>query len=258
MRILIIEDEIAAADKIRQLIQGHFPDASISGPLESVEDSVEWLEEAEAPDLIFMDIQLADGHSFDIFSETEVTSPVIFTTAFDQHALKAFQHNGLEYLLKPVKQEDFDRAMDKFKRWVARPGEEAPDWQSLLQNLRQPTAPAGYQKRLVIRYGQQIKALEISEAAYFYIESKVTILKTFSGKDYPVDQNLEELQTLLNPEEFFRINRKMIVSIRAIESMSAYTKSRVRLQLQPAYSDEVTVSSERSADFKEWLKGLPQ
>lgn len=259
MKILIIEDEAAAAEQLLKLVQPAFPDATIEGPLDTVEDSISWLAEAEQhPDLIFMDIQLADGMSFDIFSEAEIHCPVIFTTAFDQHALKAFQHNGIEYLLKPIKTEAFEQAVQKFNRWTQEQAAPLqPDWAALLQQMSQKNPSGSFQKRLVIRYGQQIKALEIKEAAFFYIESKVTILKTFEGKSYPVDQNLEELESILDPAKFFRINRKMIVNIEAIHQMSAHTKSRVRLALKPAFEEEVVVSAERSPHFKEWLKGIP-
>ena len=257
MNILLIEDEIAAAEKLTGLIRGTWPGAVIHGPLESIEDSVEFLASHPSPDVIFMDIQLADGHSFEIFREVTVTSPVIFTTAYDQFALEAFQHNGLEYLLKPVKENDFQRAADKYRRWMTRedtmPALKPETLTSLLNGLR--TDP--FQKRLVIRYGQQIKAMDIEEAAYFYLESKVTLMRTFGGKEYPVDQNLEELQALLDPRQFFRINRKLIINIRSITHMLAYSKARVKLTLEPAFSEEAIVSAERSAEFKEWLKGLP-
>lgn len=258
MIALIIEDEAAAAEKINRLASSHFPEATIVGPVESIEESVEWLTENPMPDLIFMDIQLADGQSFEIFSEVTITCPVIFTTAYDEYALTAFQHNGIEYLLKPIKEEAFQAAIDKYRSWIQQKNSPQPDWTSLLAGIQSGNTGKSYQKRLVIRYGQQIKALEIKEAAFFYIESKVTMLNTFDGKEYPVDQNLEELQQLLDPAVFFRINRKMIVNIGAINRMSAYSKSRVRLTLNPEFSGEVVVSSERSPVFKEWLKGIPE
>ncbi|MDP5169651.1 MAG: LytTR family DNA-binding domain-containing protein, partial [Bacteroidia bacterium] len=257
MVILIIEDEAAAAGKLLKLISQEFPQAQVMGPLDSIEDSIDWLENHDMPDLIYMDIQLADGHSFEIFKEIAVTCPVIFTTAFDEHALSAFKHNGIDYLLKPIKESDFEQAAEKYRRWIAEEKPVVPAFQQLLKQ-GPSSSVAGYQKRLVIRYGQQIKALEIADAAFFYIESKVTILKTFEGKDYPVDQNLEELSMILDPEKFFRINRKMTVNVKAITQMIAHSKSRVRLILQPTFPEEVVVSAERAAEFKEWLKGLPQ
>lgn len=258
MIALIIEDEAAAAEKISRLATEHFPEATLAGPIESIEESIEWLSDNEMPDLIFMDIQLADGQSFDIFSEVSITCPVIFTTAYDEHALTAFRHNGIEYLLKPIKEEAFQAAIDKYRSWIQQQEAPQPDWTTVLAGLTSGSERKSYQKRLVIRYGQQIKALEIKDAAYFYIESKVTILKSFEGKEYPVDQNLEELQNLLDPAAFFRINRKMIINIEAITRMNAHTKSRVKLSLTPAFDGEAIVSSERSPIFKEWLKGIPK
>ncbi len=258
MITLIIEDVAAAAEKITRLATTHFPEATLAGPIESIEESVEWLEQNPMPDLIFMDIQLADGPSFDIFTEVKISCPVIFTTAYDEHALTAFGHNGIEYLLKPIKEEAFQQAIEKYRSWNQQASSPEPDWTKLLDGIQSGNNRKSYQKRLVIRYGQQIKALEIKDAAFFYIESKVTILNTFEGKEYPVDQNLEELQQILNPSIFFRINRKMIVNIEAIDRMSAHSKSRVRLTLQPGFPGEVIVSSERSPVFKEWLKGIPE
>lgn len=258
MIALIIEDEAAAAEKIAKLVTNHFPEATLAGPIESIEESIEWLTDNPMPDLIFMDIHLADGQSFEIFSEVSVTCPVIFTTAYDEHALTAFGHNGIEYLLKPIKEEAFQKAVEKYRSWIQQQDSPQPDWTSLLAGVQSNSNSKTYQKRLVIRYGQQIKALEIKDAAFFYIESKVTILNTFEGKEYPVDQNLEELQQILDPAVFFRINRKMIINIEAITKMSAHTKSRVRLVLSPGFTEEVIVSSERSPVFKEWLKGIPE
>ncbi len=257
MNILLIEDELAAAEKLAGLIRGTWPEAILHGPLESIEDSIEFITNQPSPDVIFMDIQLADGHSFEIFREVNVTSPVIFTTAYDQFALEAFQHNGLEYLLKPVKEADFQRAVTKYQRWMTRE-EPIPALQpAVLTTLLNSLRTGQFQKRLVIRYGQQIKAIDIEEAAYFYLESKVTLMRTFAGKEYPVDQNLEELQALLDPRQFFRINRKLIINIRSITHMLAYSKARVKLTLEPSFGEEAIVSAERSAEFKEWLKGLP-
>lgn len=258
MIALIIEDEAAAAEKVTRLATSHFAEATLVGPIESIEESVEWLQENPMPDLIFMDIQLADGPSFDIFNEVDISCPVIFTTAYDEHALTAFGHNGIEYLLKPIKEEAFQKAINKFRSWNQQQAAPQPDWTSLLAGVQSGNNRKSYQKRLVIRYGQQIKALEIKDAAFFYIESKVTILNTFDGKEYPVDQNLEELQHILDPAVFFRINRKMIINIGAISKMSAHSKSRVRLVLSPGFTEEVIVSSERSPVFKEWLKGIPE
>lgn len=258
MIALIIEDEAAAAEKLARLASDHLSEATLAGPIESIEESVEWLQQNPMPDLIFMDIQLADGLSFDIFAEVSITCPVIFTTAYDEHALTAFGHNGIEYLLKPIKEDAFQKAIDKYRSWTQQQSSPQPDWTTLLANIQSGNSGKSFQKRLVIRYGQQIKALEVKDAAFFYIESKVTILNTFEGKEYPVDQNLEELQQILDPAVFFRINRKMIVNIEAITKMSAHSKSRVRLTLSPGFTEEVIVSSERSPIFKEWLKGIPE
>ncbi|WNJ18114.1 LytTR family DNA-binding domain-containing protein [Pontibacter sp. G13] len=253
MKIVIIEDEPTAARRLEKLVNQLAPEIEVLASLDSVESSVSWLQANAQPDAMMLDIQLADGDSFEIFREVDIQCPVIFTTAFDEHALKAFKHNGIDYLLKPIKKEELSDALGKLQAWT--PGDQSPadTYKALLDAL--PAKDQAFQKRLVIRFGQHIKAIEVSEVAYFYIESKVTILRTFEGRDFPVDQNLDQLEQILDPAKFFRINRKCIVNVEAIDQMYTYSKSRVKLTLNPAFSEETIVSSERSPKFKIWLKG---
>lgn len=252
MNLLIIEDEAAAARRLQSLIEKIAPQARILDVLDCVDTAVSWLDSHEAPDLIFMDIHLADGSSFEIFREVEVSSPVIFTTAYDQYAIQAFKVNSVDYLLKPLKEEELRAALQKWSRHQG----SAPtplDYQQLLQHL--PAGEGSYQKRIVIRFGQHLKAIEITEAAYFFIESRVTVMRTHEGKEYPVDYNLDQLEEILDPARFFRINRKFIVQVNAIDQMYTHSKSRVRLVLKPPVDDDTIVSSERATRFKDWLKG---
>lgn len=252
MNLLIVEDEAAAAKRLQKLIKNLLPDVNILGVLDSVEDVVDWVNGNPTPDLMMMDIHLADGSSFEVFKEVDIECPVIFTTAYDQYAIQAFQVNSIDYLLKPIKEEDLGRALKKYQKIYQESTTPAFDYSALLEAVApSPT----FQKRIVIRYGQHIKAVDIADAAYFFIESKVSILRTHGGKDYPVDHNLDQLEGILNPAQFFRINRKCIVNIDAIEQMYTYSKSRVRLLLKPAFDQETIVSSERSSRFKQWLKG---
>lgn len=250
MNVLIIEDEKPAADRLVKLLKELEPDAEVKEVIVSVSSAVKWFSANKMPDLVLMDIHLADGNSFDIFEKTEIKAPVIFITAYDEYALKAFSVNSVDYLLKPVKREELARALDRYKTRSLAVQDQI---RSLLKQLRQGS---GYQKRLVIKYGEVIKMIEVSDVAYFYTEDRIHYLCTFDNLTYPVDQNLDELEALIDPAVFFRINRQFIVNIRAIEKMMAWTKSRVKLTLRPACAQETIVSTERSPVFKEWLTGL--
>ena len=253
MQLILIEDEAAAAKRLQKMIEAIDPEVEILEVIDSVEDAIAYLAEQDSPDLIFMDIHLADGSSFEIFQEVAVSCPVIFTTAYDQYAVQAFKVNSIDYLLKPIKEEELAHAWQKFLRLHESGTAPQLDVAALLSSL--PEAEKSYQKRIVIRYGQHIKAIEIAQAAYFFIESKVTLMRTHAGKDYPVDFNLDQLEGILDPAQFFRINRKCIVNIEAIDQMFSYSKSRVRILLKPNFTEEAIVSSERSSHFKKWLAG---
>ena len=256
MRILIIEDEPKAASRLNRMVTELAPDMEVIAMLDSVEGSLTWLAGNEAPDLILMDIQLADGSSFEIFDHHVVDSPVIFTTAYDEYALKAFKHNSIDYLLKPIKREELTLALNKFQRLHKQHKNSDIDYNQLANQI-QIDKPS-YQKRILIRYAQTLKAVEIADAAYFYIESRITFMRTFDGKNYPVDYNLDQLEGILNPALFFRINRKYIIHVKAIAEMYTWSKSRVKIILNPTNEMEALVSSERSASFKKWLTGAEQ
>jgi len=253
MNVLLIEDEEAAAARMQKMLRQIEPGINILAITDSIESSVYWLNKNPAPDLIFSDIHLADGSSFEIFKAVEVTSPVIFTTAFDQYALEAFKVNSIDYLLKPVKAAELESSLQKWKKLHQQNQAPALDYQKLLAAL-QPSQPT-FQKRLVIRYGPHIKTVEVAEVAYFFTQEKVTFLCTFEGKKLPVDFTLDELEETLEPATFFRINRQFIINVKAIGSMFSYSKSRVKIGLNPATEIETIVSTERAAAFKNWLTG---
>ncbi len=252
MKVLIIEDELLAAERLVKMIKEVLPDAEILDMLVSIKSTVEWLNTHAAPDVIMMDIHLADGPSFEIFNKTRVTSPVIFTTAYDQHALEAFKVNSIDYLLKPIKKEELTKAFEKLKMLSEI---NMKRLESLMSALSGKGGPKEYQKRIVIRYGDTIKMVEVGEVAYFYTEDKINYLCTTGNLRYPIDYNLDELENLLNPDEFFRINRQFIINIRSIEKMLAWSKSRVKVILKPATTEDTIVSTERSPYFKDWLTG---
>ena len=256
MKALIIEDEEPAAARLRKMLLEVEPMLSIENSIVSIKSAVTWLHANPMPDLIFMDIHLADGLSFDIFNEVKVTCPVIFITAYDQYALKSFQLNGIDYLLKPVKKEDLSRAMTKFNTWFRGSKEQLIDYGKLASMIMGKQKEL--KKRIMIRYGDVIKTIEIADVAYFYTEDKVNFLRTKSNITYPVDFNLDELEEMIDPKIFFRINRQFIINFQAISKMVAFSKSRVKITLEPPCEIETIVSTERSGNFKHWLTGDSQ
>ncbi|HKG68065.1 MAG TPA: LytTR family DNA-binding domain-containing protein [Segetibacter sp.] len=250
--VLIIEDEEAAYQRLKKMIAETLPEANILSPVVSIRSAVEWFSVNALPDLIFLDVHLADGHSFEIFKKVKVTSPVIFTTAYDQYALEAFKVNSIDYLLKPIKKDDLKRAVDKFLHFNV-PSNTDIDLNKLLSTLQ--LHPSNYKQRFVVKYGEHIKTIEIADSAYFYTENKANFLITKENKRFAIDYNLDQLELLLDPKKFFRINRQFIIGFHAITDMFSYSKSRVLIKLNPPSKLETIVSSERSASFKSWLDG---
>ncbi len=253
MKVLIIEDETPASEKLMRHLKKIDSTFDVASVIVSVASAIKWLEQNPIPDLIIADIQLADGTSFEIFNATQITCPVIFTTAFNQYAIDAFKFNSIDYLLKPVKQEELERAITKFKIWFGEHQQPLPDYSKILEALQ--AEKRSYQKRMVIRFGDTIKTVEVDDVAYFYTENKINYLCSKTVQNYPVDFNLDELEQLLDPKIFFRINRQFIVNIHAIQKMTVVSKSRVKLTLLPVTTLDTIVSTERSSVFKQWLAG---
>lgn len=250
MKVLIVEDEKIAAERLKKMILELYPASEIVGMPVSVKSTVEWIRSHPAPDVILMDINLADGQSFEIFSHVDVRTPIVFTTAYDEHALKAFKVSSIDYLLKPIKLEELKRAFSKLHSFNE---ENTRQIESMLKKFSFQSRD--YQKRIVIRYGDTIKMVEVNDVAYFYTEDKINYLCTRDNLRYPVDYNLDELDNMLDPSEFFRINRQFIVNIHAIDKMLAWSKSRVKVILRPPSKEDTIVSTERSPHFKTWLIG---
>ena len=248
MKVLIIEDEAAAVRRLQKHLSEIDPNISIIGELDSIETSIHWLKNNTLPDLIFLDIHLADGSSFEIFNHVAIHIPIIFTTAYDQYALEAFKLNAIDYILKPVKKVELEQAIGKYKKTQ---GTLSVDYKALAQAFQQQN----YDKRFLIRFGQQMHIVEMREVAYFYTQDKITFLINKQGKRYPIEYSLEKLEEMVNPTLFFRINRQFIIHIDAIKEMYAYSKSRVKIDLNPPCSLETIVSTDRSPHFKKWLIG---
>ena len=252
LNVLIIEDEEPAAKRLQKMLKEIEPDANVLENIVSVSSALKWFEANPPPDLIFSDIQLSDGLSFEIYKKIEILCPIIFTTAYDQYAMEAFKVNSVDYLLKPIKKEELEKAVSKYKK-ISQPSPATPaiDINKLLQSFN--PAASDYKKRFVVRYGEHIKTINIEEVVYFYTEDKVNFLCTKDGRRFVVDFNLDTLDSTLDPKTFFRINRQYIISIHSIAEMLAYTKSRVLIKLNPPAKHETIVSTERAADFKLWL-----
>jgi DNA-binding LytR/AlgR family response regulator len=252
IKILMLEDEEPAAKRLQKLIKEAEPDAEVVAVLDSISKAKAWLQQHAEPDLMLVDIHLADGISLELFRQMDVQCPLIFTTAYDEFALQAFKLNSVDYLLKPVKKEELHHAIEKFRKQKAK--EQPPvDMGKLLESMNQPSAQ--YRDRFIIRYGEHIKTIETKDASYFYTESRANFLVTAEGKRYVIDFNLDQLDRMLNPKKFFRINRQFIVSLQAIDDMTAWTKARVLIKLKPSNKQETIVSTERSPEFKKWLAG---
>ena len=252
IKVLILEDEDAAAGRLQKLVTEILPETEFDGVIASVKKGVEWFNAHNMPDLIFADIQLSDGTSFDIFRQVNVKSPVIFTTAYDAHALNAFKLNSVDYLLKPVKKTELITAIDKFKHIYLNNKDENKNLQQLLEALQKTQQ---YKQRFVLRIGEQMKIIEVPDIAYFYTENKANFIVIKEGRRYLADNTLDQLENMLDPKKFFRINRQFIVSYPSIAEMFAYSKSRVLLKLNPQSKLDTIVSTERSAAFKMWLSG---
>ncbi|MDZ7725908.1 MAG: LytTR family DNA-binding domain-containing protein [candidate division KSB1 bacterium] len=248
MNICIIEDEQHAADRLEELIQSVEPGADIAAKLPSVEKSVQWLKE-NTTDLIFLDIQLSDGLCFSIFEQIKVTAPVIFTTAFDQYAMRAFELYSIDYLLKPIRKADIQKSLDKYRSMQTIM---QPDLAKLMAAFGPQTE---YKKRFLIKTGDRITTVNTKDAAFFYAMDKCLFLTTFKKQNYIIDYTLDKLQEILDPDPFFRINRKMIIQYSAIKDMIIYSRSRYKVDLQPqAPSIEYAiVSGERMPEFRKWI-----
>lgn len=250
MNIIIIEDEKPAARLLQRKVEKF--GLQINTLLHSVEESIDWFKNNQHPDLIFLDIQLSDGLSFEIFENIEIKSAVIFTTAYDEYALRAFKLNSIDYLLKPIDEDDLDIAISKFKNQFQKSVVSNLDFDAIKRMLVNPIDRT-FKKRFTIKMGQQLKMIAIDEVECFYSENKGTYLHTFENRNYLLDQTLEQLETELDPEVFFRVSRKFIIPMKGIKEIQMHSNSRLKVILPSYDEDEVIVSREKVTDFKNWL-----
>jgi DNA-binding LytR/AlgR family response regulator len=249
MNILVVENEMPAADRLVRLLKKVDRSMNIIAVVETVEDTINKLQEGVQPDLILMDIQLDDGLCFEIFDTIRVDIPVIFTTAFDEYTLKAFKVNSIDYLLKPVDEDSLKAAIAKFRKLYADNDPFKRDFRQLIHEFRNQ-----YRSRFLIKIGEKYKSVPISEISYFHICERNVFLNDKNGKDYGLDYSLEQLEGMLDPRKFYRINRECIVNIDSISYMNSYSSSRLQLALSNRKEDDLfVISREKVSAFKKWV-----
>lgn len=250
MNIIIIEDEKPAARLLQRKVDRL--GLKVDTLLHSVEESIEWFSRNEHPDLIFLDIQLSDGLSFEIFEKVAIKSAIIFTTAYDEYALRAFKLNSIDYLLKPIDDDDLEIAVTKYKSRTQKPESLQLDFEQIKKMLANPAGKT-YKSRFTVKIGQHLKVITTDEIECFYSENKGTYIHTSDNRDYLIDTTLEVLESEMDPKDFFRVSRKFLVPLKSIKEIVLYSNSRLKVILPTYKDDEVIVSREKVGDFKEWI-----
>jgi len=253
MKIVLIEDEQLALEHLEMLVKRYDDNIEIVAQLSSVQAAIEWFRNHPNPDLAFFDIQLADGSSFEILDQIAVQCPIIFATAYQEYTLKAFKVNGIDYILKPYDYEEIENALNKYKQlknnFAQQPTAQIENIRTVLQSLQKD-----YKTRFLVKSGSQLISIKTEEISYFFHENKIVWLKTLSNKKYAIDYILDQLEQLLNPKQFFRINRKYLIAYDSIQKVISYSNSRLKLQLVGTEGEEeIIVSRERVKEFKLWL-----
>ncbi|MET0759139.1 MAG: LytTR family DNA-binding domain-containing protein [Flavobacterium sp.] len=250
MTTIIIEDEKPAARLLHRKLQKLNIEVGVM--LHSVEESIEWFSNNEHPDLIFLDIQLSDGLSFEIFEKIEIKSAVIFTTAYDEYALRAFKLNSIDYLLKPIDEDDLEVAVSKFKARLPKPETLQLDFEQIKKMLSNPFEK-NHKKRFTVKIGQHLKVISTDEIECFFSENKGTYIHTFDNRNYLIESTLEVLEQELDPADFYRVSRKFIIPLKAIKEIVLFSNSRLKVILPSYKDDEVIVSREKVSEFKTWI-----
>lgn len=252
MTTIIIEDEKPAARLLQRKLEKL--GISVSVMLHSVQEALNWFSQNSHPDLIFLDIQLSDGLSFEIFEQIEIKSAVIFTTAYDEYALKAFKLNSIDYLLKPIDEDDLEIAVKKYKARAPKQENLQLDFDQIRRMLSGQSNEKSYKARFTVKIGQHLKVVTTDEIECFYSENKGTYIHTTDNRDYLIDATLEVLENELNPRDFYRVSRKFIIPLKSIKEIVLYSNSRLKVILPTYKADEVIVSREKVSDFKEWIE----
>lgn len=254
MNILIIEDEPLGAETLEQYLAEIDPSIQVAGITESIKSSVHWLQNNPAPEIILMDIELADGQSFEIFNLVNITSAVIFTTSYDEFALRAFKVNSIDYLLKPIKKAELEKAIGKYRQMkqLFAGDQTGMNIEKLLSDLRSQTKTQ--RNRFLVKQGQRLVSVEVDDIAYFFAEGRLSYFCTWNKNKYVVDYTMEELENMLDPQCFFRANRSYIIHIKSVLQIHNYFNGKLKLDIKPAIEkDEVVISREKATAFKEWM-----
>jgi DNA-binding LytR/AlgR family response regulator len=247
MNVLIVEDETTAYENMVDLLAQVDPNIHVVGNTESIRQTIKWLGEHEAPDLIFMDIHLSDGSAFVIFDEIRIEIPIIFTTAYDRYAIEAFKVNSIDYLLKPVKEDDMRRALTKFSKWGR------PDISQYLSQIAQMVSKPNYSDKILIPYKDKLLPVSLSEIACFYTADKNTFVFLKNGMKYPYGKTLDQIYSTLNPHDFFRANKQFIVSRNSVSNITIWFDSRLLVSLEVDTPERIYVSKNRASEFKAWM-----
>ena len=253
IKLLIFEDEKLAQDRIIQLINEYDTDIEIVGVIETVASGIEWFKKNQNPDLILMDVQLDDGISFEIFEYVSITAPIIFTTAFDEYAIKAFKLNSVDYLLKPFSADELTQAINKYKsiHFSKKESGQYMNFQQLLENINKEAEK--FKERFLIQVKEHYKSVLAQDIAYFFIIENAVFLHDKNNKEYAIDFTISQLEKILNPKDFFRINRQYLINIKFIKDIIVYSNNRLKLNLNIDSPDDMIVSRERIKEFKRWM-----
>ncbi len=252
MEVLIIEDEQLGAEKLIRLLKAIDNSIDIVGNTRSIKSSVEWLMENKHPDIVLMDIELTDGQSFEIFNHVNIKSMVIFTTSYDEYALQAFKVNSVDYLLKPIKKEELKNALDKYQAWQQKFSAPSIDITHLINELKQQQGKT-FRSRFLVKQGQKLVSVETSDIAYLYAEGRLSYFICRDRQKFVLDYTIEELEQMLDPQQFYRANRAFLIHIKAVAQIHNFFNGKLKLDLQPATDKEVLISREKATEFKEWM-----
>jgi len=258
MNALIVEDEDLSVRRLKKMLGEVAPELIIAGITDSIEQTVEWVTENRRagksdPDVIFLDIELSDGQSFEIFNRIDVSSSIIFTTSYDEYALQAFRHNSIDYLLKPVHRDDLLRSLQKYEKLKGQPADDSlAGIRKLLEDFKKTTA-VEYRQRFLVKQGQKMLSVEVGDIAYFFTDDRYSFFMTDTNQKMLVDYTLDELAEVLDPARFFRVNRSMMITHRSVDKIDPYFGNRLALTLRPVHNKEVLVSREKVVDFKVWM-----
>jgi DNA-binding LytR/AlgR family response regulator len=251
MRVVIIEDEQLTAQRLENMLRKYDASVEIAATIPSVAEAIEWFKSNPDPELAFMDIHLEDGQCFSIFENINLQVPVIFTTAYDEYTIKAFKVNSVDYLMKPLNYDELVQAIEKFKRVHSQKPEGPQGLENLLQSLNRKEPE--YKDRFLVSIGSRLRTIEAADINYFYSAEKITFLVTKDNQRFPIDYSLDKLAMTLNPKEYYRINRQMMVKLSAISNIHVYPKGKIKLDLVPIMKEEVFVSLDKVVEFKDWL-----